>query len=344
MRVEIDLSAIRENVKMIAKATGKEIILMCKADAYGHGLSRVAREVPSVLYGVATEEEGLILRQMEKSVLITAPSVKGLALAKRYDMIPMIGDDELVRQAISVGLTRCHIKINSGMNRFGFRGEKACYQAAKALIKGGVRVEGIATHYLEEKDQTIKRQNRLFDNSVLAIRHAVAEEGGSSPVTHVTGSGALFAKNYDYLRVGLPAYGYHAEYTAGIPLVKAMKVSGEILTVKYLRKGDTLGYGGIYRAGRNLVACTVLGGYGDGVTREEVGRKVLLRGKNQRIAAVCMDSFEMIAEGMIPRVGERVILLSDRLDAAYIAAYRKSIPYAVLLGYDVPRAERIYHG
>ena len=316
---------------------------MVKADAYGHGVLRVAQSISAAHYGVATEQEGIPLRSLGKEVLVTAPSPSGVPLLKRYDMIPLIGEEEIAKRAAALGVKRCHIKVNSGMNRLGFRGEKECYRIASLLLDAGVSVQGIATHYKEDSAEIVLAQNRAFDRAVAAIGKAACEHGVSDSIpTHVTGSGALYAQGYDFLRVGLAAYGYHAGYyTAGIPLDKAMKVTSEIVKVKHLSKGDTLGYGGSWRAHRPMTAYTVLGGYADGIARSEVGRSVLAAGRRHRIAAVSMDTFEMVSDHLMP-VGTRVTVLSEGVDADAIAKHRKTIPYEVLVGYNVPRAERIY--
>ena len=316
---------------------------MIKADAYGHGAVRVAQATNAPYYGVATEAEGVPIRDLGKEVLVTAPSLYSVSLVRRYDMIPVIGEEGVLRAAIRAGVKRCHLAVNSGMNRLGFTGEKECYRMATALLAGGVGIEGIATHYKGGDDTLVRAQNLAFDRAVTAVRHALAEKGIHRLFTHVTGSGALFSSGYDALRVGLAAYGYHGEYaTAGIPLEKAMRVTTRVIKKKRIRAGDTLGYAGAFRASRPYLAYTVLGGYGDGVARSEVGRKVLAAGRRLRIAAVSMDSFEMISDGIDLDVGSRVIIVSDAVDASYIAAHRGTIPYEVLLGYDVPRAERIY--
>ena len=347
MRTEIDLGAIRRNVARVEKAMGKSTILMCKADAYGHGLLRVAKAVPAEYYGVATEEEGIPLRNLGKEVLVTAPSFSGLSLDECYRMIPMIGDFEIARRAAVCGVRRCRIKVNSGMNRLGFTGEKECYEAALFLASAGVKVEGIDTHYKEGSDRNVLTQNAAFRRAILAVRKGLVEGGQEDRVTtSVTGCGALHAAEYDYLRIGLAAYGYHTGYaTSGLPLEPAMRVTSEVIKCKYIHRGDTLGYASSgFRASGALRAYTVLGGYGDGIARAEKGRQVIATGRRLRIAAVSMDTFEMISDRVDLEVGTRVIILSKGVDAAYIARARGTIPYEVLVGYNVPRAERVYVG
>lgn len=345
MKVEIDLGAIERNLDRLQKSTDKPLILMCKADAYGHGAAQVTRRVKAAYYGVATETEGIPIRDLGKEVLVTAPSLSLMALSARYDMIPLVGSFEAARLAAERKVRRCRIKVNSGMNRLGFTGEKQCYRAALFLARAGVTVEGADTHYKEDSDETVLRQNAAFRRSLSAIRAGLREAGQEGNfTTSVTGSGALFSSEFDYLRVGLAAYGYHTGYaTAGLPLEPAMKVTTEIIKKKRIRAGESLGYASFgFVAPHPLWAYTVLGGYADGVARSEVGRKVLAAGRRLRIAAVSMDTFEMISDSIDLPVGQRVIILSKGVDAAYVARRRGTIPYEVLVGYNVPRAERTY--
>ena len=87
MNVEISLGAIKRNFKRIENAAGKPLILMCKANAYGHGAPEVSQAVAAEYYGVATEEEGVPFREASKQVLVTAPSFYALPLCARYDMM-----------------------------------------------------------------------------------------------------------------------------------------------------------------------------------------------------------------------------------------------------------------
>jgi len=328
-------------------ATGKPLIFMCKANAYGHGLARVVSAVPAYGYGVATEEEGATVRTLTSSlILVTAPRISSIPLVAAHDLMPLVGEETYARALVSSGrVKRCHLKVNSGMNRLGFSSAEACFQIASYLVEHGVTVMGVGTHYKSGDDACVQTQNLHFDKCVHAIRQALFLRGQSLvPITHVTSCGAKFASIYDVLRVGLAAYGYAGAGASPAKLEKAMSVTSEILAVKGLKAGDTLGYGGIYAAEKDRTAYTVLGGYADGVARAEVGRNVWCKDAPCRIVAVCMDTFEMVSDGVDLRVGDRVIIMSEKVDADIVAASRGTIPYEVLLGYDTPRAERIYDG
>ncbi|MBQ9370314.1 MAG: alanine racemase [Clostridia bacterium] len=345
MIVTVHTSRIINNLDAMRLAYGKPLIFMCKANAYGHGMREVAPCVPAKAYGVATAEEGALLRSyVSAPILVTAPRISNIPLIAESDLIPLVGEESYVCALAGAKVVkRCHIKADSGMHRSGISSPKKCYEAATLLAEGGVTVEGICTHYKDASKDTVLSQNARFDECVQAVRSALFARGQSVlPYTHVTSSGAALAARYDAIRVGLSAYGYENERRTGRRLTSAMEVFSEILNVKRLRKGDTLGYEGAFIADRPLTACTVLGGYADGMDRRDVGGEVIVKGRRARIAAVCMDTFEVVSDAVDFCVGDRVIILSDEINAQEIAIRRGSIPYEVLVGFDTPRAERRY--
>ena len=340
MKVKINLKAIERNLNALRLAFGKPLIFMCKADAYGHGLARVAREISAEGYGVATEEEGALVRSFTNApIYVTAPRKENARLLRRFDLIALVGEVTLSNALIAAGVKRCHIKVNSGMNRLGFSSPKDCAAICDKLLSFGVLVEGVCTHYKSADEAVRREQNAVFDQCVSAVRERLGARGFSPSIfTHVTGGGNERADGY---RVGLACYGYGEGLT--VPLEKAMRVESEILAVKEIKKGQTLGYNA-FRAEEDLVACTVLGGYADGIERSERGRNVLVGGKKAKIVAVCMDSFEIVTHRLDLKAGRRVIIMSDAIDANAIAKSRGTIPYEVLVGYDRPRAEYLYDG
>ena len=341
MIVDVRPSLIKRNLENMRLTTGKPLIFMCKANAYGHGALHVVSALKAAAYGVATEEEGTALRAVtSEPILVTTPKISALPILSYTQEIPLIGELHYARAFIEEGTPKtCHIKVNSGMNRLGFSTPSECARVADALLSSGMYIAGICTHYKEDSDANVQAQNRRFDECVLAIQRVLARYGVPPAMTHVTACGYKYAAKYDALRVGLAAYGYGEEI---FRLQKAMYVTSEILSVKKISAGDTLGYGSGFTAKKETGAYTVLGGYADGIARNEVGRVVYAEGKVCRIASVCMDSFEMVSDSLDLKVGSRVIILSDKNDAKYIASVRGTIPYEVLLGYDSPRAERKY--
>ena len=345
MIVTVHTSRIKKNLDAMRLAYGKPLIFMCKANAYGHGMCEVAPKVSVHAFGVATEEEGAALRSLvSEPILVTAPRISNLPLLARSRLIPIVGEENYLRAMIdSRCVKRCHIKVDSGMHRLGFSTPKECYAMAAHLAGHGVTVEGVCTHYKGASRDIILSQNARFDECVRAIRSALSLSGQEIvPLTHVTASGVRFASKYDALRVGLAAYGYENEQTPDNPMHMAMKVSSEILRVKRLNYAETLGYDGVFTADRPVTACTVLGGYADGIDRRDAGGEVIVNGKRARIAAVCMDTFELVSDAVDLSVGDRVIILSEEVNARRIAERRRTIPYEVLVGFDTPRARRIY--
>jgi len=346
MIVTVRTKRIQNNLNAMRHAIGKPLVFMCKANAYGHGLCDVATRVKADVYGVATEKEGILLRScVTAPIYVMAPRVSGLPEICAGGLIPLVGDKEYLRAVIeSRSIRNCHIKVDSGMHRLGFSDPKECYQAASLLAESGVSVDGVCTHYKDPSDENVIAQNRRFDACISAVFNSLAAKGSfRRPFTHVTYSGAKYARDYDMLRVGLAAYGY-SEENVNLPLKKAMEIFSEIICVKRIKKGESLGYGSGFIVGRDLCACTVLGGYADGIDRRDVGRNVLCNGSVGKIAAVCMDTFELVTDRLDLSVGDRVIIMSEEIDADYISGWRGTISYEVLVGYGSPRAEYVYDG
>ena len=343
MIVTVHTSRIKENFDTVRLAYGKPLIFMCKANAYGHGMVEAASVIKPSAFGVATEEEGARLRPFVSApILVTSPRISAIEAIAVNGLIPFVGEENYARALIdSHSVKRCHIKVDSGMHRSGFSSPKVCSEIVSRLVANGITVEGICTHYIGTDKENVLRQNAFFDECVRAIRGALFPQD-FIPYTHVTFSGAPYAARYDRLRVGLAAYGYeigrHPVHLFG----KAMEVTSEVLNVKRLKVGDSLGYDRVFIADRPLSACTVLGGYADGIDRRDVGQNVIVNGKRARIAAVCMDTFEVVSDAVDLCVEDRVIILSDETDARYIAERRGTIPYEVLVGFDTRRAERKY--
>lgn len=279
--VTIDLAAIDHAISQFALPT----LLMVKADAYGLGVQKVVSATPhAVGYGVATVEEGVLVRSIsDKPVLVTTPTVD--AACRRYGLTPLVGSFDQV-EALPQG-TIVHLKINTGMNRFGVRPDQA-KALALVCVRKGLVVKGIATHYLSP-ERAIE-QNKSF---ILAVRQA--EEVTGRLLRHAQASSTVLHGWYDMLRVGMAAY--HG----------AVTVKSTILAVQTVRMGETVGYDGVYTMPRDGEVAVVAGGYADGFAKGLVGGMMWANGHLHKIVAVCMDVV-MLHLSCPCKVGDEVVL------------------------------------
>ncbi len=345
MELITDVTAIRHNLSLLRKVYGKPIIFMVKADAYGHGSEAVALLTSDFvsMFGVATTGEGVALRTagVKAPIIVMAGSSRDISQAVLNGLILCASSLEQIRAIADVcaklGIkAELHLKINSGMNRLGVADYEVTRSAVREIVNNKyLTLTGICTHYRSAGSADVIEQNSVF------LRHiGIAEQQAGKLIRHITASGVrhLSCNCMDMVRVGLAGYGYSPYATR--PAITAL---AEILMVKRLKAGDKVGYNAVYMAKGEENIATVNAGYADGVLRREIGRKVLCRGKECTIIAICMDTMEILLPDAGYAVGDSVIILGEHITAQYIADYTGTIPYEVLVGYK-GRMQRVIYG
>lgn len=363
----VDLDAILENMRNMKKniAEGTKLIGVIKTDGYGHGSVPIAKclEQEDFMYGFATAtvEEAHILRNagITKPILIlgyTFPYCYEMLVREeirpavfRYDTIP-----ELAEAARKLGRkVKVHIKVDTGMGRIGISPDEEGLAFIKELMKQEeIIIEGIFTHFAraDEKDKTAAcEQLRKFQNFIQMIENQL---GLKIPVKHCANSASILELPQacmDVMRAGITMYGLYPSEEVGrerVPLKPALSWYSQIVYCKVLHKGQSVSYGGLFTAPRDMRIATVPVGYGDGYPRSLSGKGyVLIRGMRAPILGrVCMDQF-MVDISNIPqaREGDRVTLLGrdgeEHISAELLGAISGRFNYELVcdIGKRVPR-------
>jgi alanine racemase len=335
-RAVIDLDAIAGNVRIVreALAPGTALIAVVKGNGYGHGstmVARVALEAGASMLAVATVGEAQVLRRNGASAPILAlgpahSSEFGSALEAglTLTLIDAESIDALDRVACAHGVRAAvHLKIDTGMNRFGCEIADAPGLAQRIAAAPNLMLEGVFTHFAEadaETEHATCVQAGRFDK-VLA---SIAETGISIPLRHAANSGAsLRSRTFDYdaVRLGIAMYGLAP--SADVPLLPgmrpAMTVRSRIARIHELRPGDRVSYGGTYVAEEPERVALIPCGYADGYSRSlsnrgwlgAAGTRLPIRGR------VCMDQLIVgVPGGSALQVGDTVTLIGRGDDAA----------------------------
>lgn len=327
----MDLERIRNNIIRLRERAGARLMLMVKADAYGHGLERVATATEDLVdaFGVATVDEGVQLREagIKKPVLTLAcaPRELGVAIDNRITLA-ISGMSQLValEELLSSGEAKAdkvlvHLAIDSGMHRFGMS-PRAVNGVLAKLGELGVKVRGVYSH-LRAKSQ---RQTECFDR---VCKKVCAEY--PKAIRHLASSRYADCRSlrYDMVRIGISAY------------EGAMRVESEVLLSRRIRAGEFVSYGD-FKVDADANTAVVFGGYADGVARENPS-PVFIRGRECRVLGkVCMDCFVVDCGTFLPSAGESVTLL-DGENIEELAKRRKTVPYTLMTCWR-GRAERIY--
>lgn len=343
---EVDLDALRHNLRAIRGRLpkGVEMALVTKADAYGHGLvpvTRVAAECGVDFVAVATVQEGITLREGEIDVpiLVMAPTLPMEAKSAVYYGLRNLVESFSAAKAISDAAVeldtdaKIHLKIDTGMARFGVAVDDAPDLAAKIATLPRVELEGAATHFSNsgrEPEYTAWQMER-FQNALRQI----AERGVQIKIRHCANSGALVkfpAAFMDMARIGILAYGISHVGESGLGIRPVMTWKARVMALRDLPAGSKVSYNLTYETNRPTRIATLGAGYGDGYHRALSNRgAVVIRGEVAPIRGiVCMDQL-MVDVTDIPGVelGDVAGLVQSPITAEYLAEIVQTTPHEI---------------
>lgn len=357
----VDLQAIRKNVKNLKKLLqpNVQIIAVVKANAYGHGdiaVAKAALEAGATILAVATPDEALHIRahfEEPDILLLGASPISFVPYAAKQRIILTAFASEWVQQAAplianEVNPLRLHIKVDSGMGRIGVRSEQELlelYQTIKNTIN--VELDGIFTHFAtadEEDASYFYRQVQFFERCVSILPEKPRLVHASNTATSLVKDTHL---QFDAVRYGISMYGLSpSPYVEGIlpfSLHPAFSLESELVHVKQLQAGDSVGYGATFTAPSDMWIGTIPIGYADGVIRKLGGQEVLIDGQRMQIVGrICMDQC-MVALPKAYAIGEKVTLIGhqgqDVISMNEWAAKLETINYEVpcIITARVPR-------
>lgn len=308
----IDLDAVCHNISEIKKLVGPDTKIMpvIKADGYGHGAVPVAKALNKIGvdgFAVAIIEEGIALRKqgITKPILILGyTSEYQYASLIQHEIEQTVFSYEMAEAISKFAVTmkkeaRIHIKVDTGMNRIGFKPtEESVGQVQRIQKLPNIKIQGIFTHFAcaDEEDKTSARyQKELFDQFVSKIE----EKGIEIPVKHVSNSAAIMDLRecrMDMVRSGIITYGlYPSEEVdkSAIDLKPALSLISHVIHVKEVGPGEGVSYGSTFVTDRKTRIATIPVGYADGYPRALSSKgRVIIRGQYAPIIGrICMDQF-----------------------------------------------------
>jgi len=344
----IDCQALVNNFKRIKKvAPNSKILAVLKANAYGHGLERIAKtliqkEAMADAFGVARIDEALELR--------AAGIVKPIVLLEGFfstDDLPVLAVNNLQtivhnEQQLNAILTaeldkplKVWLKIDTGMHRLGINPEQFQYFYQSLSTSKNVQQPLVLMSHLacadEDNNALTAKQLNLFEQ----LTQNTYEERS------MANSAAIFTmpqSQYDWIRPGLMLYGVsplplssNSSACSGIEPV--MTLQSSLIAVRNLIAGETVGYGGVWQSEKDTTIGVVAIGYGDGYPRHaKNGTPVLIN--QRRVPLVGRVSMDMITVDLgrdaQDQVGDAAILWGKQLPVEEIAEYATTIPYELL--------------
>lgn len=377
----VDLPALESNFKAIGAYLAGEaglnrgagrgpvvapgIIAVVKANAYGHGARHVAavlEKAGATMLAVADIEEGVDLRKsgVRAPILIFgALSVSDLDGVFDHHLTPTISSPatgaalqtEAARRKTTL---HYHLKVDTGMNRLGFRHDNLRRTLPPLLAGQNLTMDAVNTHFATADEPG----HKLFDTQrtrFAAVAKTLDELGAGPRLCHAANSAALLRDSrvwFDFVRPGLLLYGLvPPPLGTTLALKPVMSLTSRVVAVKGVRAGESVGYGGRFTAERPTTLAVIPAGYADGLDKRLEGHGfVLTRGRRAPIVgAVSMDMLTAdVSEiaGVSP--GDEVVFLGSQgpepqqtIDAREMAAWIGTIPYEIVCRLGA-RVERRY--
>ncbi len=314
--IEINSSNYFHNLSLIAKkAGGKEkIFAVLKDNAYGHGLLEIANLAKK--FGiqravVKNEKEALSIKNLFKEILILSDIPKK-PLDKNISItINSIKDITQIPPKSPV-----HLKVDTGMHRNGIEPENL-KNALASIKKRELILKGIMTHFrsADELSSELFWQKRNWEDIKKASKDICKSLNISIPSFHSHNSAALFRSSLfdeDFVRCGIATYGYlEIDSIFGeFDLRAVLTLWAEKIATRDLKKGQRVGYGGVFEAKEDMKISTYDIGYGDGFFRSDGKRELKTADGHRILGRISMDNFSCEGDK------ERVLLIKNAKETA----------------------------
>ena len=366
--VEVNLNAIKHNIKYLKGKTSSQVLAVVKADAYGHGLvpvAKVAVESGANWLGTALLEEAIELRKNDLQVPIIAwltPIGEDFKTAISLNIDLAISSTEVLDEIVAASeqvnkIPRLHIEIDTGMSRGGVgdQWEILIPKIVKLVKDKRVEIIGAWSHFAraDEPDEIMNQaQLELLIKKVEELK----SKGISPEYIHMANSAAAITNKESHnsiIRWGIGLYGLTPDLnnlgnSKSLGLEPAMRLKAKLNLVKQVKSGATVGYG----ATASVVQDTKLGvvsmGYADGIPRNaSKNAGVFVSGKKAPIIGrVSMDQFVVdLGIDSLAKTGDEVIVFGDGSHGEYTvdqwAQACGTINYEIVTRIG-PRVPRIY--
>lgn len=360
---EIDLDRLTANYRAIQRhVQPARVMAVLKANAYGHGLVRVAQHLESLgapYLGVAYLEEGVLLREAGVTTpILVMGGILGnqIPLFLRYGLtltassVEKLGQIEAASQRLGLR-ARVHLKIDTGMERIGVHYYSADTLLDAALNSQHVQIEGIYSHFANSDSADLRSAHTQFGRFQQVLAR-YAERGLTPPLRHIANSGAILQlpdTHLDMVRAGILLYGVYpsAETSRTVLVHPALSWKTRVVYFKVVKPGHPVSYGSTWETDRLTRVVTLPVGYGDGYFRSMSGHaQVLIRGRRYGVVGrICMDQMMVNINWDSAYNNDEVVLIGasgdEQITCESLAAWAGTIPYEVLTNINT-RVPRVY--
>jgi alanine racemase len=371
--IEIDRAALSHNIQQFRRLIGnrRKLLATVKANAYGHGISEVAKIVlqqGADWLGVHSIDEGMLLRENEvvcPILVLGYVPFDELERTVEHDLrITVYNPETIERLAVlaphSRKKIRLHVKVETGTHRQGIREEDLLPFVERIQKHPGLIMEGLSSHFANIEDTTDHSYARFQLDNFNRVCQKLEDKGIAIPTKHIacTAATILFPETYfDMVRIGIGMYGLWPsketylscilQNREPIQLKPVLAWKTRIAQIKKIPKGAYVGYGCTFRTTRESVLAVLPVGYYDGYSRDFSNVSyVLIKGQRAPVRGRVAMDFIMTDVTDIPdvRIEDEVVLVGedegDGITADDLAALAGTINYEIVTRIN-PRIPRV---
>jgi len=336
----INLDHLKHNYHLLeTRSGGASIMAVVKANAYGHGLHLVAPalfETGCRSFAVTDAEEGVRLRRCLADDTASIILLSGIfdaddaALCATHHFIPAISEPEHIALLQKSDFhDSVWIKVDTGMSRIGATDPAALVRLAH---DAGIGLAGIMSH-LACADTPEHPMNQAQFQAFNALHQQIAP---SAPASLLNSAGliAMPEHKFDVVRPGIALYGAEPVVSEPIGLKPVMQLTGKIMQLRNLGRGESVSYGASFIAGKDMRVAVVSLGYADGVPRglSNLGRVAIRNQVCPIIGRVCMDYTLVDVSECACEEGDMVEFWGEAIPANDVALLLDTISYTLFTG------------
>ncbi len=358
----IDTNKLRNNYHTIKKVTNNaEVTAIVKANSYGHGMVECAGVLQSEgcrFFGVAIPEEAIKLRQggIKTDILVVYPVLPDQAYYFcKFDIQASLSNIEFAEELSNMcgklsNKVKCHLFINTGMNRDGIQPEEAVDYMNYVSRLPGLDIIGCFTHFATSSSDLdfAREQLNIFNNTLESLKIA----GHHFQWIHSANTGAIAylpESHFNMVRPGIALYGGGPDIETAkmLNVEPILTLKSKIILLRRIKEGESVGYDRMFRANKPMTIATVPIGYGDGYLKILTGKsRCIIGGKSFEIAgSVCMDEIMVNIEDSEFQIGDEVIMIGkqkkEEITIYELAEKAGTIPYEITTALS-PRILSIY--
>ncbi len=350
--IYVNKTNLINNIKYLKNISNKEICLVVKANAYGHGIEwavRNAMQAGVSWFAVASIQEGIHARKISKNIrilLLSEPSKDEISSLWKNNLDITVYNENFINSLINYKKPfNVHLKVDTGMHRVGC--EPVQFQTLVEKINTSeLNLTGICTHF-----PTSETDTKHTKSAISIFKNLLKPLDIENLVIHVDNSASTFYNldsTFNLSRVGIAAYGiYKSIPNIEHELKPTMAIKTRISNLQFRKKGDAVSYGKIFTLMRDSIIATAPIGYGDGYPWNSFpdGKVIVQNNFCNLVGRVTMDQIMFDVTDLSASIGDEVIILGSsnddklKITVSDIAKWNKTIEWEILTNMSL-RLER----